>query len=132
MADGLFGGTTFVESWVGWEGVDGSFILDLGEEKEFSSVEADFLHQLGQWILLPEKVTYSVSTDNQTYQPFGSFSFAEDRAPQVKFVGGKVTSDKPVKARYIKVEVDAIGMCPKWHYGVGHPAWFFVDEVTVL
>ena len=98
LTDGLFGGTTFVESWVGWEGVDGSFILDLGEEKEFSSVEADFLHQLGQWILLPEKVTY----------------------------------DKPVKARYIKVEVDAIGMCPAWHYGVGHPAWFFVDEVTVL
>lgn len=132
LTDGLFGGTTFVESWVGWEGVDGSFILDLGEEQEFSSVEADFLHQLGQWILLPEKVTYSISTDNQTYQPFGSFSFAEDRAPQVKFVGGKVTSDKPVKARYIKVEVDAIGMCPAWHYGVGHPAWFFVDEVTVL
>ena len=132
LTDGLFGGTTFVESWVGWEGVDGSFILDLGEEKEFSSVEADFLHQLGQWILLPEKVTYSISTDNQTYQPFGFFSFAEDRAPQVKFVGGKVTSDKPVKARYIKVEVDAIGMCPAWHYGVGHPAWFFVDEVTVL
>lgn len=132
LTDGLFGGTTFVESWVGWEGVDGSFILDLGEEKEFSSVEADFLHQLGQWILLPQKVTYSISTDNQTYQPFGSFSFAEDRDPQVKFVGGKVTSDKPVKARYIKVEVDAIGMCPTWHYGVGHPAWFFVDEVTVL
>lgn len=132
LTDGLFGGTTFVESWVGWEGVDGSFILDLGEEQEFSSVEADFLHQLGQWILLPEKVTYSISTDNQTYQPFGSFSFAEDRAPQVKFVGGKVTSDKSVKARYIKVEVDAIGMCPAWHYGVGHPAWFFVDEVTVL
>lgn len=132
LTDGLFGGTTFVESWVGWEGVDGSFILDLGEEKEFSTVEADFLHQLGQWILLPEKVTYSISTDNQTYQPFGSFSFAEDRDPQVKFVGGKVTSDKPVKARYIKVEVDAIGMCPAWHYGVGHPAWFFMDEVTVL
>lgn len=132
LTDGLFGGTTFVESWVGWEGVDGSFILDLGEEKEFSTVEADFLHQLGQWILLPKKVTYSISTDNQTYQPFGSSSFAEDRDPQVKFVGGKVTSDKPVKARYIKVEVDAIGMCPAWHYGVGHPAWFFVDEVTVL
>lgn len=132
LTDGLFGGTTFVESWVGWEGVDGSFILDLGEEKEFSTVEADFLHQLGQWILLPKKVTYSISTGNQTYQPFGSFSFAEDRDPQVKFVGGKVTSDKPVKARYIKVEVDAIGMCPAWHYGVGHPAWFFMDEVTVL
>lgn len=131
LTDGLFGGTTFVESWVGWEGEDGSFILDLGDEKVFSSVEADFLHQLGQWILLPKKVTYSISSDNKEYKSFGSFEFAEDRDGQVKFVGGKVESAQPVKARYIKVEVDALGMCPKWHYGVGYPAWFFIDEVSV-
>ena len=52
LTDGLYGGTTFVESWIGWEGIDGSFVIDLGEEKEFSSVSSDFLHQLGVWILL--------------------------------------------------------------------------------
>lgn len=108
-----------------------AFILDLGEEKSFTRIEADFLHQLGGWVLLPHSVSYSISSDNTTYKPFGSFTFAEDRDLQVKFVEGKAESDSPVKARYIKVEVKGIGLCPDWHYGVGYPAWFFMDEVSV-
>lgn len=131
LTDGLFGGTTFVESWVGWEGKDASFVVDLGSEKEISSIEIDFLHQLGGWILLPKGGTYSVSTNNQTFLPFGSFEFAEDRDPKVKFVRGKVAVDSPVKARYIKVDIKTLGMCPSWHYGVGYPAWFFMDEIMV-
>ncbi|MDM8231982.1 hypothetical protein QUW56_00985 [Phocaeicola barnesiae] len=50
---------------------------------------------------------------------------------QVKFVKGEVTAEQPVTARYIKVEVKGIGLCPTWHYGVGYPAWFFMDEVNV-
>lgn len=131
LTDGLFGGTTFVESWVGWEGVDGSFILDMGEEKEFSSVSSDFLHQLGAWVLLPEKVTYSISTDGVDFVPFGEKVQPEDRDVKVKFVKLGCTSPNPVKARYIKVDVTGVKTCPSWHYGVGHPAWFFIDEVTV-
>ena len=131
LVDELFGGTTFVESWVGWQGSDGAFILDLGREKAFSSIETDFLHQLGAWVLLPRRVIYTVSSDNQTYRPFGSYAFAEDRDMQIKFVGGKAESDQPVKARYIKVEIEGVKTCPSWHYGVGQPAWFFADEVTV-
>ena len=37
--------------------------------------------------------------------------------------------DAPVSARYVKVFVKTIGNCPSWHYGVGYPAWFFLDEV---
>lgn len=132
LTDGLYGGTTYVESWVGWNGVDGAFILDLGEEKEFTTIESDFLHQLGGWVLLPKGGRYSISTDNVTYTPFGSFQFAEDRDLKIKFVKGRATSVEPVKARYIKVEVESLGMCPSWHYGVGYPAWFFMDEVKVL
>ncbi len=132
LCDELFGGTTYVESWVGWEGKDGAFILDMGEEKEFTRIETDFLHQLGAWVLLPHSVTYSISSDNNTWQPFGAFTFAEDRDLQVKFVPGKAESATPVKARYIKVEIKSIGLCPYWHYGVGHPAWFFADEVSVF
>ena len=132
LTDGFFGGTTYVESWVGWVGTDAEFIIDLGEEKTVSSIETDFLHQLGAWILLPEKVNYSVSLDNETYTHLGSFKFEEDRDLAVKFKGGKVITDQPVRARYIKVFIKGIGQCPSWHYGVGHPAWFFIDEVVVL
>ena len=50
---------------------------------------------------------------------------------QVKFVAGKAEVASPVKARYIKVQVKTIGLCPSWHYGVGYPAWYFMDEVAV-
>lgn len=131
LTDELFGGTTFVESWVGWEGIDGAFILDLGKEMSFTSIEGDFLHQLGAWILLPKQVRYSVSSDNVTYQPFGEKNLPEDRSVQVQFVGVKCETATPVSARYIKVEIDATKVCPSWHYGVGYPAWCFLDEVTV-
>lgn len=131
LTDGLFGGTTYVESWVGWEGKDAAFVLDMGEEKEFTTIETDFLHQLGAWVLLPKGGKYSISSDGQTFQELGSFNFPEDRDPQIKYVKGRVVAPAPVKARYIKVEVQTLGMCPDWHYGVGYPAWFFLDEVTV-
>lgn len=132
LTDGLFGGSTFVESWIGWEGQDASFIIDLGSEKEINSIEADFLHQLGAWILLPTQVKYSVSTDNNTFTQLATKDIPEDRSPQVKFVGIKHEAASPVSARYIKVEITGTKTCPHWHYGVGHPCWFFLDEVTVL
>lgn len=131
LTDELFGGTTFGDSWVGWEGVDGSFVIDLGKAVQVRSVEADFLHQLGAWILLPKSVTYSYSADGTDFLPFGKKALAEDRSREVKFVGVKVESARPVAARYIRVEVEGVKVCPPWHYGVGYPAWFFLDEVIV-
>ena len=67
LVDGLFGGATFVDSWIGWEGTDGAFVIDLGEAKEIHSVETDFLHQIGAWILFPLKVVYSYAEDGEHY-----------------------------------------------------------------
>lgn len=132
LLDELYGGTAFVESWVGWEGKNAEFILDLGKEEEVRVVESDFLHQLGQWVFLPKKVTYAVSVDNVQYQPFGSVDIAEDRSIQVKFFQARSEQPVPVKARYVKVYVESVNTCPSWHCGVGHPAWFFMDEIRVL
>ena len=131
LTDELFGGTTYVESWVGWNGTGRCFHSRPGRRESFHPDRSGFSHQLGGWVLLPHSVSYSISSDNTTYKPFGPFTFAEDRDLQVKFVEGKAELDSPVKARYIKVEVKGIGLCPDWHYGVGYPAWFFVDEVSV-
>ncbi len=132
LTDGLFGGSSFVESWVGWEGQDAEFIIDLGKETAINSITSDFLHQLGQWILLPTKVTYEVSNDDISYTPLYTKELPEDRSAQVKFVDVKYQGEAPVNARYIKVKVTGTKTCPHWHYGVGHPCWFFIDEVTVL
>lgn len=131
LTDGLFGGASFVESWVGWEGKDGGFIVDLGEVKDVSYIETDFLHQIGHWILFPLKVTYSYSEDGKNYQAWGTIEMEEERSNMVLFRGVKMESKQPLKARYLKVEVTGTKVCPHWHYGVGNPSWFFIDEVTV-
>ena len=132
LIDELYGGTAFVESWVGWEGKNAAFILDLGKEEDVSVIESDFLHQLGQWVFLPKKVSYSTSLNNQDYQFFGKTDIAEDQSIEVKFFQARNESSQPVKARYIKVEIEGVNTCPSWHCGVGHPGWFFMDEIRVL
>ena len=132
LTDGLFGGQSFTESWIGWEGTDGSFVIDLGQTQEISSIETDFLHQLGQWILLPRGVKYEFSTDGENYTLAGDYPMAEDSDYKVKFVSIKHSFPTKQAARYIRVSVTGTKICPHWHYGVGNPCWFFVDEVTVL
>lgn len=132
LTDGYFAGDSSKEpGWIGWQGVDGVFILDMNEIKEVSSVSTDFIHQLGQWALFPKGVAYSYSTDGTHYQSFGKLTIAEDREPQTKFYQARYNVDTPVKARYIKIEIENEKICPGWHYGAGHPSWFFLDEVTV-
>ena len=131
LTDELYGGTSFVESWIGWEGKNGSFVLDLGKEVDIRVIESDFLHQLGQWVFLPKKVSYSVSSDNQSYQPFGTTDIAEDQSVEVKFFQARSEKQQPVKGRYVKVEIEGVNTCPSWHCGVGHKAWFFMDEIRV-
>jgi len=131
LTDGLLGGATFNESWVGWEKNDGEVILDLGEVKEIETVEADFLHKLGSWILVPKSMTCFTSEDNRDFKLMGKVIVPEDRSPEVKYVSYAVKSDKKVKARYIKIHFEAVGIGPSWHYGVGYPVWFFTDEIWV-
>ena len=131
LTDGLLGGATFNESWVGWEKNDGEVVIDLGEIKEVESVEADFLHKLGSWILLPKSITCYSSTDNVNFSLIGKKEIAEDRSPEVKYVTYGVTAKEKIKTRYIKVHAENVGIGPAWHYGVGYPVWLFMDEIWV-
>ncbi len=132
LTDGLFGGTTFVESWIGWEGKDASFTVDLGEIKNFTTIETDFLHQVGAWILFPLEVAYSYSTDGKNYVHLETIGLDEEKSNKVMFKGVKSILMEPINARYIKVDIVATKVCPHWHYGVGYPSWVFIDEITVL
>ena len=131
LTDGLFGGTTFVENWVGWEGRDAAFTLDLGKVQDIESVSVDFLKQLGAWILLPRAVSFLMSTDGETFTLSERKEVAENRDVQVEFIPISTHLVKKTPARYIRIEVEGTNTCPSWHYGVGNPCWFFIDEVIV-
>jgi len=131
LTDGLYGAASYNESWVGWMGKDAEFVIDLKKSQNFSCVEADFLHNLGAWILLPKSMTCYTSSDNKNFTLMGTTNIPEDRDRPVKYVNIPVKSDNVINARYVKVKIETIGLCPSWHYGVGNPAWFFLDEVIV-
>ncbi|MEG2331962.1 MAG: DUF4838 domain-containing protein [Bacteroides sp.] len=132
LTDEQFSGDSSKEpGWIGWQGTDAVFTLDMKEVKEITSIQCDFIQQLGQWSLFPQEVTYSYSVDNQCYNLFGKHSIAEDRSPKTKFYQAVCTVNTPVQARYIHVVINSGKVCPGWHFGAGHPSWFFIDEITV-
>lgn len=126
LTDGLLGGNTFNQCWLGWEGTDGSFILDMGEEKEISSISIDFLQAWGDWICPINGVSYAISTDNKNFQPVGSERIAGIAQPE-PYYQVKHSLDRKYKARYIRIDVDGQKKMP----GSGNPSWFFIDEVFV-
>lgn len=131
IVDGLFGGTSFSESWIGWEDSHGEFVVDMGSQKEFSSISGDFLHQTNRWIFQPVGVTYEVSDDNVAFRQFGRVERPENRSPQTSFVDYTVVATSPVTARYVRVKIESVLKCPSWHYGIGYAAWCFMDEITI-
>ncbi|MCC8142523.1 MAG: discoidin domain-containing protein [Tannerellaceae bacterium] len=131
LTDEILGCSIIANHWIGWQGTDGAFIIDLGEACNITFIEADFLYQLGTWALLPPKVTYSVSGDNKKYKTFGSVEMEEERSSLLLYKGARCEVPEPVKARYIKVEFEGVKTCPSWHFGVGHPSWTYISEVIV-
>lgn len=131
LTDGILRGLNYVDGWIGWEGKNGSLIIDLGEIKPVKNIETDFLHQLNRWVFFPKSVTYSYSTDNKKYQIWNNVSVKEEKSKeaQVQKVGTK--SESPIPMRYIKIEINGTKICPDWHIGTGKPCWFFIDEIQV-
>lgn len=123
---------SYKDSWIGWEGKDVDITVDLGDLTEIKSIDTDFLHQIGAWILQPKSVTYLLSDDGVNWRAQPKHELTDDQDGKVKFVNVVETFTTPQKARYVKVAVEGMKQCPGWHYGVGNPCWFFLDEITIL
>lgn len=131
LTDGLYGGATYKDAWVGWEGTDVAITIDFGTTTEFQSVSVDFLSQLGAWILQPLSVTFLSSTDGRDWKQLGRRDYPDDRSPQVRFVDATLELSSPCQARFVRIDIEATKQCPHWHYGVGNPCWVFLDEISI-
>lgn len=133
LVDGLLGGENFADGlWTGWQGTDLSATIDLGNPRDIRSINARFLHQSGSWILFPRAVRYSVSADGKRWKQVHAQEFNVDAGDIQRRVEEVVFSTtNPVRARYLRMEVDRYGQLPEGHGGAGRPAYFFVDEIMV-
>lgn len=130
--------------WQGYQGQDFECIIDMKEQRSFSSVSASFLQDTRAWILFPTKVEVWYSTDGSSWSMLGSDSIqvpandyemqtaltnvnsgAWDGKPEPMFIV------MPQMARFIKVKATNFGKLPEWHLGAGGDAYIFIDEIRV-
>ena len=117
--------------WQGFQGEDMVVVIDLQKKTDISEITAGFLQNQANWIFLPKSVKYEVSTDGKSYDEVAFFE-NKKTVPQVEV--RKIEYSKKfdnIMARYIKVTVKNIGICPEWHKGHGKKAWLFCDEIII-
>lgn len=131
LTDGLKGINDYHFNWLGFEGPDLIAIIDLGEEKEIRSIEADFLQEIKSWVFLPDEVQFYYSSDDENYKLAGTIKNTIPENRESTFIETFKLEFDPVNARYIKVIAKNKGLCPDWHPGATYSAWIFCDEVMV-
>jgi hypothetical protein len=129
LIDYLRGSNNFrTGRWQGYEGQNFVAVVDFGEQVSPDTVGVGFLQDVGSWIFLPPRVTFSVSNDGKNYAKLGvvTHNLADTDKTVVThdFVQAAATN-----FRYLKVEAENYGICPPWHQGAGGNSWLFVDEI---
>uniref|UniRef100_UPI003217468C DUF4838 domain-containing protein n=1 Tax=uncultured Draconibacterium sp. TaxID=1573823 RepID=UPI003217468C len=133
LTDGALGGSNFYANWLGFEGNNLEAIIDLGAEKEFSTISMGFLQVTNHIVFFPKSVIYSVSNDSKSFKtitevPTTKPITKESKRNDLEYFTGKFS---PVKARYIKIKANNVAKAPAWHNAAGLPVWIFADEVIV-
>jgi hypothetical protein len=136
LTNGVRGASDFKVHWLGWEGVDFTLTLDLAKPLAAREVSLSTLSDHRSWILHPDRVACSISSDGVSFREIGTtalegghqgeeiiraFSWTEDPAGQGSFAG----------IRYVRFRVEGSKRLPDWHPSAGGLSWVFVDEVVV-
>jgi hypothetical protein len=132
LMDGRIGEPDYTNGeWLGWEGRDMVAEIDLGANKNFKAISADFLFAPASWVFLPLEVVFEFSSNGRNYQTAGRVS--NDQAWD-KFTGVRkefgISGD--FSARYLRVKAVGTKTCPAGHAGAGNPCWLFADEIRLV
>lgn len=132
LVDGKQGSGTYKNgTWLGFQGNDLDATIDLQEPTEFRQLCFNANMVKGDWILLPSSVSVSVSDDGEHFREVASKVYPAE-VPQNAPDGNHslICDFEPQKARYVKVVIKGRQL-PEWHAGAGHPAFIFVDELSL-
>ena len=133
LIDGLRGPNSYPTGfWQGFQGQDFEALVDLGSIKQISNVSIGSIQDIKSWIWFPKDVEFFTSNDGQNFTSIGllnnDFSVNEYGSFIKDF---KVSLEKPISTKYIKVKATNFGKCPEWHLGYGGETWLFFDEIVI-
>lgn len=133
LIDGILGTENWKKGeWHGYQSQDFEAVIDLQENKNISTISANFLQDSRSWIILPTQVQYYASTDNINFTLVESVSSKiGPNGEVIEIINFKTSGKINKKARYVKVIAKNFGKLPEWHQGFGGDAFIFIDEITV-
>ena len=122
LIDGVHGGWTYTDKkWQGFirGGID--VTIDLGEEKEITTVHADFMQMCIPDVWMPAEVTIALSNDNSNFNTVAEIKHNVVRDEELSFKNYGWKSDKAVKARYVRYTAKS----------GKQGGWLFTDEIEI-
>lgn len=133
LVDGLQGLDTNYKTgrWIGFNRGSMEVVIDLGSEKEITSVGFNTCVEKGSWIFDTRGVVVSTSCDGENYTVVHEVELPAMTEEQPNQIYKHNYTFDPVTARYVRVMALSERSIPEWHQGKGYPAFLFVDEIMV-
>jgi hypothetical protein len=131
LIDHLRGGGNYrTGNWQGYR-EDLIVAIDLGKEKEISTISLGCMQDIKSWIFFPKKVEYYSSVDGKDFTFLGTINTTFSDNLEGSFINDYTITLDNTKAQHIKLKAINYGFCPDWHLGAGGKTWLFVDEIII-
>lgn len=132
LLDGHYGSLNFRDGhWLGFNGTNVEFTVDLGAQRRFSEAAAHFLVSIRDGIHAPLQLAVEVSDDGENYRSFGKEDNLKGSEQRPDYYLQLTARSKPRKARFVRFRIKSPLTIPEGFLFSGTSAWVFVDEVLV-
>lgn len=132
LLDGLKGNHNYKTGrWIAFFRNDMEAVIDMKEPTEISSVSISTLVEKGDWVFDARLFLVAVSNDGQNFQTIAQEEYPAMTLDNPNQIYQHTLDFMPVTARYIKVYAKPEHSLPEWHGGKGHPAFLFLDEISI-
>jgi len=130
VTDGILGARNYDENWIGFQHENFEVIVDLENIQEITNVDIRFIQSILDRLFLPHGITVDTSVDGQSYSFAGKVDHQmnSDKNYMTKVYQADFT---PRNARFVKVKVKVVPVCPLWHRDAGNDVWTMFDEVAI-
>ena len=133
LVDGLTGDDNYRSGrYIGFYGQNFDAVIDLQEEREFSSVSIGTYLVPGDYIFGLTGIEVYGSEDGQKFRKIASKAIPtlEKGSKNNVLTRNDITFDK-TKARYVRIVGKNTPVLPQWHPGAGRKTFLFLDEITI-
>mgnify|MGYP006080974649 FL=1 len=131
MIDNLRGGKNYRTG--NWQGYRENLItiINLGEEKEISSISLGCMQDIKSWIFFPKNVEFLISNDSINFKSIGNIKTDYSNIKEGAYINDFKIDIINSSVQFIKIKAENYGILPSWHLGAGGSSWIFVDEVII-